>query len=58
MIRLTGALLALAMLAACGADGEPVRPTLNGGVTISNSGIYPSASVGLNRGPVSVRVGL
>ena len=58
MIRLTGALLALAMLAACGADGAPVRPPLNGGVTISNSGIYPSARIGLDRGPVSLRVGL
>ncbi|WP_300036086.1 hypothetical protein [uncultured Roseobacter sp.] len=58
MIRLTGAALILGLLAACGADGEPVRPTVNGGVTISNSGIYPSASIGLGRGPVSVRVGL
>ncbi|WP_298837707.1 hypothetical protein [uncultured Roseobacter sp.] len=58
MIRLTGAVFLMALLAGCGVDGEPVRPTVNGGVTISNSGIYPSASIGLGRGPVSVRVGL
>lgn len=58
MMRAVFLMSTLAALAACGADGEPIRPTLNGGVSISSSGIYPSASVGLNKGPVSVHVGL
>lgn len=54
-------LIALAMctaLGACGADGEPVTPSINGGVTINKNGIYPSASVGVGRGPLSVWLGL
>lgn len=58
MIRLAVFLLGLAALTACGVDGEPVAPTLNGGVTINNSGIHPHANVGVNKGPVSVNVGL
>ena len=52
---------ALCGLAACGVDGEPTAPTpatVNGGVTISNSGIYPHANIGLGGGPVSVNIGL
>ena len=52
MIRITAITALLGLLTACGVDGEPVRPTLNGGVTISGNGIYPSASIGLNKGPV------
>ncbi|MDW3225090.1 MAG: hypothetical protein R8G34_19750 [Paracoccaceae bacterium] len=54
-------LMALALctgLGACGADGEPVTPSINGGVTINKNGIYPSASVGVGRGPLSVWLGL
>ncbi|WP_187430286.1 hypothetical protein ROLI_007640 [Roseobacter fucihabitans] len=51
-------LMFCAGLAACGVDGEPVTPTLNGGVSINQNGIYPSASVGLGRGPLSIRLGL
>ena len=50
--------LSLAMLAACGVVGAPVRPSLDAGVSITPGGIYPSASVGVNKGPVSLRVGL
>ena len=57
MIRLTVLLLCTA-LTACGADGEPVSPRINGGVTISEHGIYPSASVGVGKGPISVWLGL
>ncbi|MGZ2259003.1 hypothetical protein [Roseobacter sp. A03A-229] len=49
---------ALGLLAACGADGEPVTPQINGGVTINQNGIYPSASVGVGKGPLSVWLGL
>ncbi len=49
---------ALSGLAACGADGEPVTPQINGGVTINQNGIYPSASIGVGKGPLSVWLGL
>jgi hypothetical protein len=45
-------------LAACGADGEPVRPSVNAGVSVTPSGVYPSASVGVSKGPLSVFLGL
>ncbi|MDX5400952.1 MAG: hypothetical protein LPK02_01060 [Rhodobacterales bacterium] len=50
--------LSLILLAGCGVEGAPVRPSLDAGVTVTRGGIYPSASVGVNRGPVSLRVGL
>jgi hypothetical protein len=50
--------LTLILLAACGVEGAPVRPSLDAGVSITSGGIYPSASVGVNKGPVSLRVGL
>lgn len=52
-----GALALLALLGACGADGEPVQPSLNAGVGISQSGISTFGSVGLSQGPVSLFVG-
>lgn len=57
MTRLTLLLLCTA-LAACGVDGEPVAPQVNGSVTINQNGIYPSASVGVGKGPLSVWLGL
>ncbi|WP_170452228.1 hypothetical protein [Ruegeria arenilitoris] len=45
-------------LAACGADGEPVQPTLNANVGVSTSGTYVSGGVGLHRGPLSVFLGI
>jgi hypothetical protein len=50
--------LTLSLLAACGVESPPVRPSLDAGVSVSRGGIIPSASVGLNKGPVSLRVGL
>lgn len=50
--------LSLILLAGCGVEGAPVRPSLDAGVTVTRGGIFPSASVGVNKGPVSLRVGL
>lgn len=47
----------LALLAACGADGEPVQPTLNAGLTLSNSGVHANGGIGLHQGPVSLFFG-
>ncbi|MCF6315812.1 MAG: hypothetical protein L3J30_05890 [Marinosulfonomonas sp.] len=52
------ALMAFAVLAACGANGEPVRPSVNAGVSITPSGVHPSVSVGTRIGPVGVSIGL
>jgi hypothetical protein len=51
------ALLRAAVLTACGADGEPVQPTLNANVGVSNSGVHAGGAVGLHKGPVSLLVG-
>ena len=45
-------------LAACGANGEPVRPSVNAGVSVSNSGVHTSTSVGFNLGGVNVALGV
>ncbi len=45
------------VLASCGADGPPIRPTANVGVD-SNGNVSTNASVGTRVGPVNVRIGL
>ncbi len=51
---------ALVILSACGVDGQPKapKPRVDAGVTISSSGVYPRANLGVSNGPVSVNVGL
>lgn len=59
-LKLTVAMLALAAITACGADGEPqppVEPTLSAGVGVSSSGVNVGGAVGLHRGPVSLYLG-
>ncbi|MBY6067550.1 hypothetical protein KUW17_12410 [Leisingera aquaemixtae] len=52
------ALLGLMVLSACGADGEPVQPTLNAGVGVgSGGGVHVGGAVGLHKGPLSVFLG-
>ncbi|WP_193748860.1 lipoprotein [Leisingera sp. ANG-Vp] len=51
------ALFALAVLAACGVDGEPVQPTLNAGIGVGDSGVHAGGAVGLHKGPISVFLG-
>ncbi|MGR3760463.1 hypothetical protein ACUXV3_10090 [Roseobacteraceae bacterium NS-SX3] len=51
------ALIGMAALAACGADGEPVRPTLNAGVGVGGGDVHVGGAVGLHKGPVSVFLG-
>ncbi|MAM23996.1 MAG: hypothetical protein CML55_01245 [Rhodobacteraceae bacterium] len=57
-LRLLLALSALPILAACGADGEPVRPTAQSLITLSSSGTYVSTNLGVTRGPLSLSLGL
>ena len=57
MKRSVAALMLLA-LAACGADGEPVKPRVNGTVTLSNTGVSAGTSVSVGRGPFGLGLGL
>lgn len=48
----------LAALAGCGADGEPIKPTVSGSVSIGTGGISTSAGVAARKGPVGVSLSL
>ena len=50
--------LSSGLLAGCGVEGAPVRPSLDAGVSVTPGGIYPSVGMGVSKGPVSMRVGL
>ncbi|WP_198389364.1 hypothetical protein [Roseovarius faecimaris] len=53
------ALAVLALLAACGADGEPERPTVNTTIGINSSGdVSTATSVTASSGNVSLTLGL
>lgn len=58
MLNLIAIAALAAGLAACGADGEPVRPSLNAGLGVSQNGVHAGGSVGLRKGPISLSVGL
>ncbi len=53
-------LMFLVILAAagCGADGDPVRPTANVGLSVGSGGVDTYTSVGATNGIVSVGVGI
>ncbi|ASM71204.1 MULTISPECIES: hypothetical protein [Roseobacteraceae] len=53
MIR-TIAALSLLALAACGADGEPVQPTMNAGISLGTSGVGTHVGLGLRKGPLTL----
>jgi len=44
-MRTFAALIAVAFVAGCGADGEPVRPAMTAGATLSPTGHKTSISV-------------
>lgn len=56
-MKLIIAFLSIAMLASCGADGAPFRPTANAGVSIGTGGVSTNCSLGGTNGVVSVSVG-
>ena len=53
-----GYIVAVLILAGCGADGEPIKPVANLAVGFGSGGAYASSSVGVRKGPVSISVGL
>ena len=52
------AVLALLALAACGADGAPVRPSASVGVGVGSDGVDLGSSFGVTDGTFSVGIGL
>jgi uncharacterized lipoprotein len=52
------AVVFLLALAGCGADGEPIRPAADAGVSITSGGVYPWARVGVSTGPFWLSLGL
>lgn len=57
-LRVLALIAAACTLAACGADGEPVQPTLNANVGVSTSGTYVNGGVGVHKGPLSLFLGI
>ena len=45
-------------LAACGVDGEPVYPTANTEVSLSNSGVSVGTNLAVSQGPLTLSLGL
>ncbi len=54
----TIAVLALLAMAACGADGAPVRPSASVGVGVGSGGVDLGGSFGVTEGTFSVGIGL
>jgi len=51
------ALLAMIVLAGCGADGDPVRPELGSTMSIGSDGVSMSSSLLVRQGPVAIGLG-
>lgn len=45
------------LLAGCGADGDPVQPTLDANIGIGSSGVNTYGALGLHQGPFSLYLG-
>jgi predicted small lipoprotein YifL len=50
-------ILTVAALAACGADGPPMKPSAAVGLSVGSDGVSTGASVGASNGTFSVGVG-
>lgn len=48
----------LAVLAGCGAEGDPLRPTANLGVSVGPNGVSQSVGVGASNSNMSLSLGL
>ncbi|WP_371226260.1 hypothetical protein [Roseovarius sp. 2305UL8-3] len=58
-MRLLMAIPIVALLAACGADGDPVRPNVSTGISVNSNGkVSTATSVSASSGNVTVAVGL
>lgn len=57
-MRIALACLGLLALAACGADGAPLRPAGSAGLSVGTDGVDLGAALGVTDGTFSVGVGL
>lgn len=57
-MKIVAFLLTLSMVAACGADGPPVRPSVSTTVGVGSSGTHVSTQASATRGKWTVGVGL
>ncbi len=48
----------IGFLAACGAEGDPLRPTANLGLNIGPNGVTPSMGLGAQNSNVRLNIGL
>ena len=44
-------------LAGCGADGEPVQPTMSANIGVGSSGTHVGGGVGIRRGGLGIYLG-
>lgn len=58
MTRIVSALCALVIVAACGADDPPFRPTGNVGVSVGSNGVTPNVGLGATNGTFNVGLSL
>lgn len=58
ILRVVLLISAGALLAGCGADGEPIQPTMSANIGVGSSGTYGGVGVGLRRGGLGVFLGL
>ena len=58
MKRIVVIAFALGVLASCGADGEPVKPSINTNVGVGTNGVNAHKGVRVGKGPFSVGVRL
>jgi hypothetical protein len=58
MTKVVVALLGLLALAACGADGAPVRPSAGVGIGVGSGGVDVGGRFGVTDGTVSLGIGL
>jgi hypothetical protein len=47
-------IVGLALLAACGADGPPITPSINTTVSVGSEGIRTYTGVSVRSGPITV----
>ncbi|WP_109312917.1 argininosuccinate lyase [Ruegeria sp. AU67] len=58
ILRVVLLISAGALLVGCGADGEPIQPTMSANIGVGSSGTYGGVGVGLRRGGLGVFLGL
>lgn len=57
-MKIFAALFAVMMLASCGIDGAPLRPSAEAGISIGTGGVDVGGKVSVGKGPVTISVGL